>query len=181
VTPDGSRLLFMEAAPSLDIMQLALDRTRAVAPLMTTSAWDAGAVVSPNGRWLAYESDVSGRMEVYVTSYPAIGASHQPVSTTGGSSARWSPDGRSLFFVDPNGVLMSVAVQASAEVWQSGMPIKVGLSLDSLAGSWYGTYDVAPDGRFVVIRNPAVDSKASQPQIVVVQHLDAELAARRVN
>ena len=134
-----------------------------------------------DGRWLAYESDVSGRMEVYVTSYPAIGASHQPVSTTGGSSARWSPDGRSLFFVDPNGVLMSVAVQASAEVWQSGMPIKVGLSLDSLDGSWYGTYDVAPDGRFVVIRNPAVDSKASQPQIVVVQHLDAELAARRVN
>ena len=181
VTPDGSRLLFMEAAPSLDIMQLALDRTLSVTPLVTTSAWDAGAVVSPNGHWLAYESDVSGRMEVYVTSYPAVGASQQPVSTTGGSSARWSPDGKNLFFVDPNGVLMRVAVQASAEVWQSGRPIKQGLSLDSLGGSWYGAYDVARDGRFVVIRNLAVDSKASQPEIVVVQHLDAELAAKLGN
>jgi hypothetical protein len=103
------------------------------------------------------------------------------MSRTGGSSTRWSPDGRNLFLVDPNGTLLRVAVQVSDQVCRAATPIKGGPSMDSLGGSWSGAYDVAPDGRFVVMRNPAVDSKASQPPIVVVRHLDAELAAKREN
>jgi serine/threonine-protein kinase len=180
VTPDGSRVLFMEAAPSLDVMQLALDSSHTITPLFTTPAWDAGAVVSPNGRWLAYESDVAGRMEVYVAAYPDVRASQQQVSTEGGTSPRWSRDGKHLFFVDPIGTLMRVAVQASDQVWQSSTPIKESLSMDSLGGSWYGVYDAAPDGRFVVIRS-LVDPKASPPQIIVVQNFDVELRGTRVN
>jgi Tol biopolymer transport system component len=180
VSPDGAHLLFMEAAPSLDVMQVALDRSGAVTPLSSTPAWEGGANVAPNGRWLAYESDASGRMEVYVSAYPNTAASRVQVSTNGGSAARWSRDGKELFFVDPSGALMRADVHASEGVWQAGTPSKHGRLLDSLGGIWYGSYDLAPDGRIVVIKNPAVDSAAVRPQIILVQHFDTELRTKRV-
>ncbi|HEY7187420.1 MAG TPA: protein kinase [Vicinamibacterales bacterium] len=181
VSPDGLHLLFMEAAPSLDVLQLTLDRNRTVTPLVATPAWDASALVSPNQHWIAYESDVSGQMHVYVSPYPAVATNRVQVSVEGGSAPRWSADGKALFFVDPNGALMHVSVEASEQVWRSSTPIKHTQLLDSLGGIWYGAYDVAPDGRIVVIKNAAVDAGAPKSQIVVVQHFDAELAAKRAN
>jgi Tol biopolymer transport system component len=104
--------------------------------------------VSPDGRWLAYESDESERYEVYVVPFPGLRGKVQ-ISTRGGYSAKWSRSGRELYYVEPDSQrLMSVAVQSGAQL-QAGRPQPL-FKLTSDA-SW----DVMPDGtRFLVERKP---------------------------
>ena len=174
VSPDGSNAVLMEARPSLDVMQLALDGTRRVTALVhETASWEAGGVVSPNGRWLAYESDVSGPMEIYACPYPNVAGACVQVSTTGGRAPRWLPKtGDELFFVAPDGALMRVPVENAGPGWQASTPSKLldRVDLDG-TGSAYGSYDVAPDGRIVVIK-----SLTTPPQISIVLHWNQELA-----
>ena len=174
VSPDGSSAVLMEARPSLDVMQVALDATRRVTSLLTAAeSYEAGGVVSPNGRWLAYESDVSGPMEVYVCPYPNVAGACVQVSTAGGRAPRWLPKtGGELFFVGPNGALMRVPVENAGPAWRAGKPSTLldRVDLDG-TGSAYGSYDVAPDGRIVVIK-----SVTTPPQISIVLRWNQELA-----
>jgi serine/threonine-protein kinase len=131
--------------------------------------------VSPDGRWLAYQSDESGRFEVYVRPYPDVKAGRWPISTTGGTSPRWSHDGRELFYLDSAG-LMAVRVEAgsafSARGAQRLFPVK------PFGGRLGGDYEVAPDSRRFLF---LVDGPAAAPQpahLVVVQHWAEDLRAR---
>jgi hypothetical protein len=106
--------------------------------------------ISPDGRWLAYESDASGRMEIYLCSYPDVTKSCVPVTTTGAGAPRWLPaTGRQLFFVTLEGALMRVSVGLTGATVQFGTPTKV---LDLTGWNAYGSYDIARDGRVVVIK-----------------------------
>lgn len=117
--------------------------------------------VSPNGQWLAYESDETKRVEVYVQSFPKPGGKWQ-VSTDGGASPVWSRDGKELFFRGANGKLMSAAVRSSAGNKFDNDPAKPLFDLPGGAG----TFDVAKDGRFLI---PApVGRSAGSPITVVV-------------
>jgi serine/threonine-protein kinase len=173
VSPDGKHIVLMEARGSLDVMQLALDRTRRVTPLIDEAAsFDAGAVVSPDGRWLAYESDVSGQMEIYVCPYPAVRTSSVRVSQMGGMAPRWLPKtGGELFFVSPDGAFMRVSVETTSRTWQAGPPTKVRQLEGYGTGSSYGPYDIAPDGRIVVIKG-----SVPPPEVVLVLNWNRELA-----
>ncbi len=76
--------------------------------------------ISPDGGWLAYQSDESGRSEIYVRQFPGPGGRWQ-VSTAGGSEPWWSADGRSIFYLDGDENMVSVAVRA-ADVFTAGLP-----------------------------------------------------------
>ena len=79
-------------------------------PLLVTPFNEFQAQISPDGRWIAYASDESGTWEVYVQSFPVLGAK-RAISTGGGSEPQWRPDGRELFYLTADGTLMSVEVR----------------------------------------------------------------------
>jgi Tol biopolymer transport system component len=180
VTPDGTSLIFQEIAPATgrDIMQLRLDADRRVEPLLRTRFDERNGTISPDGRWLAYESDSSGRLEVYVRPFPGVDANQWQVSTMGGTKPLWAPGGGELFYVASDGTLMAVPVDADGDGWNSGTPAAI------LPPQWTGeavvtgrTYDVSPDGRrFLVLRPADPESEAASPVVVAVQNWFEELS-----
>ncbi|MFM8535129.1 MAG: TolB family protein [Acidimicrobiia bacterium] len=97
MTPDGKTLVFEQRGPTnSDLWTLTLDASRTARPLMTTRFNESSAAVSPNGQWMAFTSDQSGRPEIFLTRYPSADGRIQ-VSTDGGRHPVWSRDGRRLF------------------------------------------------------------------------------------
>ena len=174
VTPDGTQVIFGYGG-NQDLMMLSLDGTRRVHPLLgTTPAVERNGIVSPDGRWLAYESDNAGRFEIYVRPFPNTSAGQWLISTAGGTRPLWAPSGQEIFYVAPDGALMAVRVNPGGGRWSSGSPAKV------LEGPYVTrglrdkrTYDVSADGkRFLMVKQPA---NQAAPQIVVVQNWAEEL------
>jgi Tol biopolymer transport system component len=152
VTPDGSTLLYREISPisGFDIYALPLAGDRVPDSVLVTQFDEGSPMISPDGTWLAYVSNESGRNEVYVRRYPTGGARWR-VSSNGGTEPMWHPGGRELFFRDET-TLMSARLQLGATAAVTGR--------DSLFSGPYYTnvrwpeYDVAPDGEhFVMIQN----------------------------
>src|SRR5207249_503146 len=85
---------------------------------------ELNGVVSPDGRWLAYQSDSSGQFEIYVSPLQNAGEREWRVSTNGGRQPLWSRSGRELFYVSADGSLMSVAVSAGP-TWHAGNATKL--------------------------------------------------------
>jgi Tol biopolymer transport system component len=182
ISPDGTRLILTQTSPAgdNDIMELDIGGTRPASPLVQTRFNEAGGVVSPDGRWLAYVSLISGRQEIYVSPYPKTEAGRWQVSTTGGLAPMWARDVRELFFLSPDGTLMGVKVRATGPTWVASSPVKV---LEP--GYWSRStmigrqIDVSPDGkRFLVVTAPRVDPAVAAPHLVLVEHWDEELKAR---
>jgi eukaryotic-like serine/threonine-protein kinase len=142
-------------------------------PLLASPAREFAARFSPDGRWIAYLSDESGTIELYARSFtpasgdgqPAIGP-RVPVSSGGASMPRWRSDGRELFFVAPNGDLMSVAITevaggASTAALQVGRPAR--LFRAPSPANW----DAAPDGQHLLFAIP-VGLRTKEPFTVVL-------------
>ena len=174
VTPDGTQVLFAITG-NQDPAIAALDGTRRVRPLLTHPSVERNAIVSPDGRWLAYESDSSGRFEVYVRPFPDVQAGQWLISPAGGTRPLWARNGQELFYVAPGGALMARRVDPRDHAWRASTPTKV------VDGPYVTegvrdrrTYDVSADGRrFLVIKRSA--NEATAPQIIVVQHWTEEL------
>jgi Tol biopolymer transport system component len=180
ITPDGTRLLFTETPTPTgvgDVMQVAVTGTHTVTPLVRTPAAERNAIVSPDGRWLAYEANDSGTFEIYVRPYPDVTSGRWQVSTAGGTRPLWSRDGRELFYVSPANALMRVGVERAAS-WAATTPamlLKDGL-IFTPAVSPGRSYDVSPDGqRFLVLKPANVSNAPPPPQLVIVQHFDEML------
>jgi serine/threonine protein kinase len=126
-------------------------------------------------RWLAYESNSSGRYEIYVRPFPAVADGLWQISTAGGVQALWAPGGRELFYVAPDGALMGVSVEARGASWSAGAPARIleGRYFTGV-GNVIRHYDVTADGqRFLMIKdNPA---NADIAPIIVVQNWTEEL------
>jgi Tol biopolymer transport system component len=95
----------MEKDVAWDIGIVALTGDRERRDLLATEFNERRPVVSPNGRWLAYQSDESGQFEIYVRPFPNVDARKWPVSAGGGEEPRWSEDGRTLFFLGPRSLM----------------------------------------------------------------------------
>jgi serine/threonine-protein kinase len=180
VSPDGHRLIFTEDRQKAaeDVMQIELDGTHRVTPLLSSPFAERNPVISPDGRWLAYEANDSGRFEIYVRPFPEVASGLWQVSTAGGTRPVWAGDGQELVYVAPTGALMRVAV-ARAPSWVATSPsqlVKEGYFTNP-GGLFAGrTYDVAPDGRLLMIKTSGgTDQTAAPPQIIVVQHWIEEL------
>jgi len=132
-------------------------------PVVRTEANEIAGTLSPNGRWLAYASDVSGRYEVYVQSFPEGGGKRQ-VSTGGGNCPRWRRDGRELFYYAGDGKLMA-AVTRSGEGFEVGAVVPL---FEFRAGTGMGItpYAVTADGQRFLIN--AVVEEPNAPLTVVV-------------
>jgi Tol biopolymer transport system component len=121
-------------------------------PLLTTSANEVAPVVSPNGRWLAYVSDESGKSEVYVRPFPSGGARTQ-VSLEGGTEPLWSPRGDEIFYRS-GAAFLAAAVRASPSgEFEVNRRTLLFSERNYAADITHTVYDVLPDGsRFVVVR-----------------------------
>ena len=157
-SPDGKYIIFHTQDPKTNdrnVMYLSLDRDRNPVPFVQTSRLEALATFSPDGRYVAYQSDETGKWEVYVKSFPPNEARWK-VSMNGGVWPKWSGRGDELFFFEGNN-LMSVPVQLRPS-FRPGETRKLftGEQVGMGAGAMEGlnaTYDVTRDGqKFVVVQ-----------------------------
>jgi len=153
---DGRFILFaqLDAKTKWDLWVLPVAGDRKPVPVVRTEFNEGDGQISPDGNWIAYWSDESGRWEIYVRSFPVGGAhvtaSKWQVSTQGGTWPRWRGDGRELFFKAQDGKIMVVPVKEGS-TFEAGVPAMLfdthELEPDNL------TYDVRPDGQqFLVSR-----------------------------
>jgi Tol biopolymer transport system component len=183
VTPDGMRLLFRQPDPktAIDLHILSLAGDRRVAPLFPTPSptiAERNAEVSPDGRWVAYQSNESGRYEIYVRPFPNVDSGLWQVSSGGGTRPVWSRDGRELFYA--TGRLESTRLMVSAIA--PGGAFSAAAPRLLFEGPYVGgagvparTYDVSPDGqRFLMMKDLAAESTASihAPFVMVLNFFD---------
>ena len=124
ISPDGTVLLFgqSDTATGPDIWALPLTGERTPKPLVITPAFEGNAQFSPDGRWIAYCAGGLGDPDqVFVEPYPPTGARTR-LSTTQGSSPRWSATGREIYYGTPTGQIMRVAVTMAAGSVRAGVP-----------------------------------------------------------
>ena len=177
ITPDGTQLIYAQGEyQNPDLHILTLDSERRTAPLQVTAT---DAEISPDGRWLAYTSRVSGRAEVYVGPFPSVHLERWPISTAGGTEPLWSRDGRELFYRVQSGAVMRVQVETTSSFAASMPTVVVGARYEQGRRS----YDISRDGkRFLMLKTAAGSDPNSGPaglrQIVVVQNWFEDLKAR---
>ena len=180
-SPDGARLLYQPSNPPEDIWMISLDGPPTSGmPLLDGPANERGATVSPDGRWLAYESDESGQFEIYVRPFPEVDTGRRQISTGGGTRPRWSRDGRELFYFVPAGGPFSLGALMAVTV-ERGSNFAFGRAEMLFQGNYPAPnagrllYDVSLDGqRFLMIRN-AAEAESAPPHIVVVENWTEEL------
>ncbi len=178
-SPDGRFILYGQLNPTtnVDLFLLPLTGERKPEPFLQTNFIEAQGRFSPNGRWVAYISNETGKFEVYVQNFPAKG-DKIPISTGGGSQPKWRGDGRELFYYTPDRKLMAVEVNGEGSEFKVGIAqplfeIRVsGAGVDrGFPGSGY--YTPARDGkRFLVAGTP---ESPERQQIAVVLNWTADL------
>jgi hypothetical protein len=120
---------------------------------------------SPDGGWVAYNGDETGRAEVFVVPYPPTGE-HWQVSTNGGAQPIWRGDGRELFYLAPDGHVMSVVVSA-ARPFSAGPPRPLFRTSLRDPSDIVEDYDVTADGQRFLFRLPAPDSRPPELKLVL--------------
>jgi Tol biopolymer transport system component len=180
VTPNGRQLIFTEEVPTTadDVMMMELDATRRVTPLVQSPFNERNGSVSPDGRWLAYEANDSGRVEVYVRPFPDVDSGRWTVSTNGGTRPIWTRSGpqQELIYASATGALMRVGV-ARGPSWVATAPTQVVKPGYYTIPQWWGlSYDIASDGqRFLMLKEGGADGTAAPASIIVVQNWVEEL------
>jgi Tol biopolymer transport system component len=157
-TPDGSLLVFQELHPETgyDIWTLAMTKGAKPTELLRTKFNEFQPKLSPDGKWMAYVSDESGRDEVWVRAFPSMGQRTQ-ISTDGGGEPAWSREGRELFYVtsdNPNAGCRVMAVNVrTAPTLEADTPRKLFEGPYSVAPVFGRNYDVSGDGkRFLMVK-----------------------------
>jgi serine/threonine-protein kinase len=164
---DGVHLPFTDtgANTSQDVWMLDLrQQPRVPQAVIATRFSEAAGPLSPDGRWLAYLSDESGRVELYLRAFPA-GGGKIAISKDGASEPRWSRDGRELFYRNGD-KLMAVTIGAGASP-QPGSPHVLFEGRYQLTDTGAGGYDVAADGRFLMIQPTAPNDSPSRINVVL--------------
>jgi serine/threonine protein kinase len=183
-SPDGSQLLVHGAHAGGDeddnvsLVTLGSGGKGSVEPLLQTTFAERNAEISPDGRWMAYESNESGRFEVYVRPFPNLDGGRWQVSTSGGAQPAWARSGRELFYRNAD-ALMAVPVRTEGG-FVAGNPALLfrGQFVPTLGGR---NYDVSPDGRRFLMLKEAKASETAAPQrvsLVVVTNWTEELKQR---
>ena len=149
VTPDGRSVVFQEtgSTPTSGIRAMDFDSTQAARMIVPAAFGESNPALSPDGRWLAYQSEQTGQMEMYVQSYPQPGA-RVPISLQGGSEPAWAHTGRDLFYRSGDSLMVaSVTLSPTFTVTQRRRLFTGSF----LSGGSFREYDVAPDDQHFVM------------------------------
>ena len=155
-TPDGRQLVFLEIDErGTDLVVLSLDGSSE--PLIASEFRERNAEISPDGRWLAYESSASGQYEIYVRPFPNVDEGQWLISRGAGTRSLWAPDGRELYYLAPGAKLMAVGVQTEPSFAAGNAEIVLGGRY--YEGPFARNYDISPDGkRYLMVKENAGDS-----------------------
>jgi serine/threonine-protein kinase len=172
-SPDGQMLAFVEINPTTgyDIWVLRMSDRKAQ-PFLRTPFTEGAPRFSPDGRWLAYVSDESGRFEIYVQPYPGPGGKWQ-ISTEGGTEPMWNPNGRELFY--RSGDKMMAVEIATQPGFAAGKPRMLFEGQYQPTPGTFPNYDVSPDGQRFLMLKPTEQAQAAPTQINVVLNWFEEL------
>jgi serine/threonine protein kinase/Tol biopolymer transport system component len=178
VSPDGRVLLYAIQVPvtGVDLWAAPLPPESDLAPwpVAQTPFDEMAGQFAPNGAWIAYQSNATGQMEIYVRPFPGPGT-EQRLSLGGGSQPRWSPKGQELFYVAADGRLMviPVAYDARFRTLEAATPhalfrthLATGANIPPAVGT-KAQYVVAPDGRFLM--NVSLEGAPAPPIVVSVR------------
>jgi len=170
VSPDGRFVIFRSPVPGRgeDLFTVSLETDHAVTTLLSTEHTETNAAISPNGRWMAYQANLSGREEIFVRPFPDAESGGQwQLSQAGGVKPVWSRDGREVFYAGADGQFMVVPVQ-SGDAFVAGRPAALFDASAYYFGAPGRNHDVSRDGkRFVMIKPLALETSASPITIVV--------------
>ena len=192
ITPDGTAVLFCELRPKtgFDILRLPIaprhsagmaamsaEHPSETTSLVTSPSAEYAANISPDGRYIAYQSAESGgRFAVYVRPYPDVSKGRWQISPEAGLMPVWARSGRELFYLDESNTLMVVPVQTSGPQFSSGRPTKV---FDRKYSGDFYSYDVTPDGlRFLMMKESDAGDREHRASMVVVLNWLEELRSR---
>ena len=182
---DGRFLMYMSSSPETSTDLWAVTMTGEAVPfvVLQTPFDERWGTFSPDGRWVAYHSNESGRNEVYVRAFAGPNASAAAhlgglwqVSTAGGTFPAWSPDGQELYYLDPAGDLLAARLIATGDTIEVSAPVVLFNSRVHGGGADTGLgpqYDVTPDSRFLI--NTVVGGGATNP-ITLIQNWNPEAA-----
>lgn len=183
-SPDGRFVAFVNTgAPHLpneaqgDVLLLDLERGRRQIPLLATPFHEANPAFSPDGRWLAFTSDESGRAELYMQAFsggdaPSVTGPRYPVTLAGAQAVRWRGDGGEIYYLGFDGGIYGVPVTPGQppRFGKPGLLFKVSTEARAAVHSVTG-FDISADGRRFLI--PVVDKAVEGPSIVVIQNWEA--------
>jgi serine/threonine protein kinase len=177
ITPDGRTIIYrsLSGETSEDIWTVPMDGRGEPKPLIQTRFNEIDAVVSPDGRWIAYRSDESGRFEIYVQSFPSLDRKYRvseeganPIVYTLASWARWRNDGRELYFIGGDGQTIMVSATECGEAFRFETPRPL-LRLPH----GFVDADISPDGQRIAVCMPI--GMQGRSVINVVMNWEAEI------
>jgi len=182
VAPDGAFVISHQVRPQTksDLTRVALGSGAGLSnpeDLVTTPFDDWNGEVSPDGRFVVYQSSESGEgsIELFVRPYPQSGTARWQVSSGGGDAPVWARGGRELIYLDAENHLTSVSVDTAGSTFRAGPPVTLVKSVYYAPGPWRA-YDVSPDGqRFLVLKEQPSASATAPTGFVVVQNWFEEL------
>ena len=184
VTPDGLGLVLRQGslgavAGGRNITGLRLGTDKEPVPVLASEFDEMAVALSPDGKWLAYQSDETGPTEVFVRPFPDVDAGKHQVSSGGGVAPLWSRDGKELFYLGRDKSMMAARMIPGAEI-RLGEPVALFRVPDELLGVeslYYTPWDVARDGRFLMARLVG-EGSAESGALVVVENWFQELKAK---
>jgi serine/threonine-protein kinase len=175
-SPDGKLLAFNQVTPNsgLNVWVIRMSDRKAQ-PFLQAPFNESAPRFSPDGHWLAYVSDESGRYETYVKPYPGPGGKWQ-ISTEGGTEPAWNSNGRELFYRSGDKMMaVDIAAQPS---FTAGKPRMLFEGHYQTTPVTYPNYDVSPDGQRFLMLKPIEQAQAAPTQINVVLNWFEELKRR---
>jgi Tol biopolymer transport system component len=163
---DGRTLLVSEStAERLNDVVVYDVATGAKTVVAGSEAVEMDARFSPDDKWIAYQSDESGRSpQIYIQPFPPTGAKWQ-VTTDGGVEPRWSADGRELYYLEPGRGIMALSAEAAPVFRQA--PVLLVPTRTAVAGAGSSAFDVTPDGRRFLVRERG-DVESTAPMQVIL-------------
>ncbi len=184
ISPDGRWILLRSGASSAaaggrDIFAVETGVDSVPRPFLPSPYDEEAIAISPDGRALAYQSDETGRNEVFVRRFPDVEAGKLQISEAGGTGALWSRDGRELYYRNANADMIAVRVTVGTTL-RAGEPrvlFRIPADVAVVDSHWYTPWDVASDGRFIMVRSIAGLSQVESP-LIVIENWFEELKAK---
>jgi len=170
-SPDGKRLVFSQGN---NLSVLSMEGERTSQPLFQRPTHEGYGMISPDGHWIAYGTNESGRQEVYVRPFPNVEEGKWQISSDGGIEPVWHPNGQELFY--RNGRAFEVVSIKTEPTFTAGSPVVLFTGRYTTDTGPTANYDISPDGqRFLMIKAAEEETVQQQTQINVLTNWFEEL------